>query len=102
MYTFEVKSDKKADFERSWKELTMLIYEHTGSLGSRLHKTADGTYMAYAQWPSKEVFDNAKSKLPESANVSRQLMKESCDAIRISYELDLVTDLLKNSIFHEM
>jgi hypothetical protein len=41
------------DFEHAWLELTELIRDERGGLGSRLHRCADGYYFAYAQWPSE-------------------------------------------------
>ena len=46
--------------------MTNLIKLHEGSLGSRLHKQKELHYIAYAQWPSKEIFDNSVKKLPEN------------------------------------
>ena len=40
--------------------MTNLIKLHEGSLGSRLHKQKELHYIAYAQWPSKEIFDNSE------------------------------------------
>ena len=38
IYKFEIKPDRKDSFEKSWKDLTHLIYDYSSSLGSRLHK----------------------------------------------------------------
>tara|TARA_B110001450_G_C17641622_1_gene489523 strand:- start:1805 stop:1996 length:192 start_codon:yes stop_codon:yes gene_type:complete len=35
IYKFEIKPDRKDSFEKSWKDLTHLIYDYAGSLGSR-------------------------------------------------------------------
>ena len=53
IYKFEIKPDRKDSFEKSWKDLTHLIYDYAGSLGSRLHKKDECNYIAYAQWPNK-------------------------------------------------
>ena len=37
-------------------ELTELIRDEQGGLGSRLHRCGDGHYFAYAQWPSERVW----------------------------------------------
>ena len=46
IYKFEVKLDQKDSFEKSWKDLTQLIYNYASSLGSRLHKKDECNYIA--------------------------------------------------------
>jgi heme-degrading monooxygenase HmoA len=99
IYSFEVKECKVDQFINGWEGLTKLIYEFEGSLGSRLHKVDTLNYIAYAQWPSKEKFDNAGSNLPESAVFFRSEMKESCVKIETSHEMEVVSDLLKTKVF---
>ena len=58
IYQFKVKENRKAEFINAWKQLTHLIYEYEGSLGSRLHKQDDDVYLAYAQWLELKPFMN--------------------------------------------
>ena len=67
IYKFEIKPDRKDSFEKSWKDLTHLIYDYAGSLGSRLHKEDECNYIAYAQWPNKETWEKSSNKLPEKS-----------------------------------
>ena len=77
IYSFKVKPNQVEKFIHGWEGLTKLIYEFERSLGSRLHKVGELDYIAYAQWPSKETFDNAGSNLPESADIFRSKMKSA-------------------------
>ena len=43
IYSFKVLPEKCDSFEESWSQLTKLIYEYEGSLGSRLHRVAHET-----------------------------------------------------------
>lgn len=95
IYQFEVKPDSKDSFESSWKELTHLIYDYAGSLGSRLHKKDECSYVAYAQWPNKETWENSSNKLPQKSRDISKIMKESCYSIETLFELDLIEDLIK-------
>ena len=95
IYQFEVRENEDSNFISAWKELTELIFKHEGSLGSRLPKTDDNTYIAYAQWPDALTYENAGSNLPESANAIRQKMRNACESIKTLYELDVVEDLLR-------
>ena len=96
IYQFNVKGNMNSEFIKAWKELTQLIYEYEGSLGSRLHKLNDKSYLAYAQWPDKETWKNSGNKLPNSADSIRKAMKNSCTNIEVLYELDSIEDLLKS------
>ena len=60
IYRFNVKEGMDAQFIDSWGALTRMIYEFEGSLGSRLHKQADGVYIAYAQWPDFNTWNNKR------------------------------------------
>lgn len=96
IYRFKVKQGCTKDFLNGWEGLTKLIYEYEGSLGSRVHRESESVYIAYAQWPSKERWENAGSNMPEEANKFRKLMKESCIEITTEHELECVVDLLKS------
>lgn len=96
IYSFKLVEGKEEDFIQYWTKLTQLIYEFEGSYGSRLHKVNHSLYIGYAQWPSKEIYDNSGNNLPESSVVLRQKMRECCVEIKSEYEMVLVQDLLKD------
>ncbi|MEZ4805581.1 MAG: antibiotic biosynthesis monooxygenase [Bacteroidia bacterium] len=99
IYSFQVKPDYTAQFEKAWQALTVLIYEHEGSMGSRLHKKDACHYIAYAQWPNRETWKNSGTKLPSEANQIREEMKLACTKIETLHELELIDDLLKTKRF---
>jgi len=102
IYTFKVKPDLEEKFIENWSGLTRLIYEFEGSLGSKLHHDQNGSLVAYAQWPSKKVWENAGSKLPkEEADKFRKGMKESYLEMETKYELDVIMDLTKPKRFED-
>ena len=98
IYSFKVRPGAEKAFERSWRDLTKRIYEYEGSLGSRLHTSEPGTYIAYAQWPDRKTWEHAGKKLPESAKTVSQQMKDSCEKIETIFQLDVIDDLLKSEI----
>ena len=98
IYQFIVKPNAKTAFIQAWKALTELIYNHESSLGSRLHLTEDGTYLAYAQWPSKEVWKSSGAKLPASSDAIRKQMREACESIEILYQLEVIEDLTRTKV----
>lgn len=94
VYRFDVIAEKEKAFKEAWRALTELILKHENSLGSRLHHEKDLTYIAYAQWHSKEQWKNAGENLPEEAAEWRAQMKASCIEIKTIHELEMVDDLL--------
>jgi quinol monooxygenase YgiN len=100
IYRFNVRPGHNASFEMAWHELTESIFEHSGSLGSRLHKESESTYIAYAQWPARDIWSH-ESDLPESANTAKKEMNEACSAIDSLYCLEVVDDLLVEKTFSE-
>lgn len=96
IYYFETQPGQSANFEAAWEELTRLIYIYEGSLGSRLHRTAENQYLAYAQWPDRETWAGSGNKLPDSADELRARMRNSCTRIETLHELELVRDLLQD------
>lgn len=94
LYSFKIKANKKQSFVKAWSEMTLLIRQYEGGLGSRLHQKSDREFIAYAQWPDKATWENSGAKLPKSAEGIRKEMRESCEEIKALHELDLVEDLL--------
>ncbi|MDX1349623.1 MAG: antibiotic biosynthesis monooxygenase [Putridiphycobacter sp.] len=94
IYKFKVIPDKTEQFINNWEELTKLIYEYEGSYGSRLHRIDDVNFLAYAQWPSKEIWQNSGKNLPETATNYSQQMKAACESSSTDFELEVVSDLL--------
>jgi hypothetical protein len=45
----------ESSFVAAWSSVTAALRDRHGSLGSRLHRGADGLWYAYAQWPSAEA-----------------------------------------------
>ena len=95
IYRFSTKADKQKQFKQAWHEMTKLIYEHEGSLGSRLHRESETEYIAYAQWPDRKAWQDSGNNLPETANKIRQAMQDSCEKIETLHELTVVDDLLE-------
>lgn len=94
VYRFEVKPGREAAFEASWADLTRALYRHCGSLGSRLHRSAGGEYLAYAQWPSRERW--AGARLPGAFDAVRERLRASCLRTETLYQLTPVSDLLRD------
>lgn len=66
-------------FIEAWSEVTLYIRENFGSLGSRLHRDADGVFYGYAQWKSAEQRREAFAAMPdfEARRKMREAVEES-------------------------
>jgi len=94
IYSFKIKEGQHDAFEKYWAEATHFFRDFAGGRGSRLHKRSEAEYIAYAQWPSREMWQNARENLPESAASVLHSMRETCKKIETNYELEVVDDLL--------
>ena len=93
IYRFHPKVGREADFETEWHAGTTLIRAERGSLGSRLHRSPDGGYMAYAQWPSRDAWKNpppASTELRDTLARMNACLSES----EVKAELEVIDDLL--------
>lgn len=58
LYRWRLHPGTEDTFIQGWSRITELLRPY-GSLGSRLHRGADGLWYAYAQWPSEQVRQDA-------------------------------------------
>ena len=95
IYRFKIHQGKEEEFIKSWIEVTEAFKTHCNALGSRLHKNKNCNYIAYAQWPSKEIRD--KAELPEEVITGAYAeMRSCCKSVEVLFELTPVSDLLEN------
>lgn len=92
LYRFEIRKGLAADFERHWETVTRRLRD-AGSLGSRLHRESDTTYIAYAQWPDRESWEQERN-LDDASERARRGMANCCASIETMARLEPVVDLL--------
>lgn len=95
VYIFSIYPEKEEEFTFTWSQLTELIAEYEGGLGSRLHKMSNVQYFAYAQWPDESTWSNSGGKLPAEAEKLRINMRECCSEISTMAAGTIAKDLLK-------
>ncbi|AGH50465.1 MULTISPECIES: antibiotic biosynthesis monooxygenase family protein [Sphingomonas] len=59
VYWWRVHPGKEDQFRAAWRRGTELITRIYGSLGSRLHRAADGRFVGIAEWPDEETWQHA-------------------------------------------
>ena len=64
VYRWQLHDGKRGQFQRAWETVTTQLIRDQGALGSRLHVSEDGTVVAYAQWPSKEAWEESRRTGP--------------------------------------
>jgi quinol monooxygenase YgiN len=93
IYRWKLRAGMEQTFQEAWQVVTELIMAERGGLGSRLHQSDGGDWIAYAQWPSKGAWEKSRALGSVSPAASEQMSA----AIEESYDpvlLDLVSDLL--------
>ncbi len=99
LYKFTVKPHHDEPFRQHWLLVTQWYYRHAGSLGSRLHRANTGTYIGYAQWMSREGWEQGRDQSDTELQVNRKAMRECCEEIEVLYELDVTDDWLQGEGF---
>lgn len=93
IYRWKLKAGTEPGFILAWAAATRAIREKRGGLGSRLHQAEDGTWVAYAQWPSREDWERSRMATPADAEASEK-MKEAIEESLPPILLEPVEDLL--------
>lgn len=97
-YRFNIHPKQNEAFEESWKQVTKLIYRHCGSLGSRLYKSSETSYLGIAQWPDKQTWDESSLEGLDPHSW-RLKMRACCSSIETLDELELIHDLWAEKLF---
>lgn len=93
MYRWEIVDGREDEFREGWEALTRAYMQLFGSLGSRLHAADDGTWIAYAQWPSRERYFAAVERgMPDEAAAEKMnaAVERRLDPIFMQTDTDLL------------
>jgi len=78
-------------FRQAWETVTKFLMAERKALGSRLHHAEDGTWVAYAQWPSKQAWECSRelgSLDPAATAAMRAAIEGSFEPILLRPECD--------------
>jgi heme-degrading monooxygenase HmoA len=100
LYRWKLKEGEEQKFREGWRRRTEEIYQKCGSLGSRLHRVEDETWLAYAQWPDRRAWEAAR-RVAVTDTEAPAMMKESIEVSYPEMHLELADDLLKTCKFSE-
>jgi len=99
IYRWRLHPGTERQFQQAWERATPLLMRHRGALGSRLHKAEDGTWIAYALWPSKLAWEQSRALPSVDPDASRQMLAAEAEAFA-PVLLTPVADFLTRSAAH--
>jgi quinol monooxygenase YgiN len=97
LYRWRLKPNKENEFRQAWTRVTIAFREKFGSLGSRLHRSEDGTWVAYAQWPNKKVWESARTPGSDSDGARAQMQDAIAETLPTLY-LTVTEDFLSRRV----
>jgi len=59
IYQGYLKPGREDEYQEAWSKVAKYFIEYRGAIGSCLHKTSDGLWVAYSRWPDKKTRDNS-------------------------------------------
>jgi len=92
IYRWRIAPEKEQQFREAWRAMTEGIHAHRGSHGSRLHRDANGCFVAIALWPSREAWEATDPDIP-NADELRARMRESIVETFPTETLNAIDDL---------
>ncbi len=85
IYQGYLKPGTEDRYLRAWKMVSAYFVEERGALGSTLHKTDEGMWLAYSRWPDRETRDaswSSQASLPPDIQEAIDSLKDCLDPDR--------------------
>ena len=82
LYRWRLRQGLEPAFQEAWARVTEAYLEQRGALGSRLHRSDDGLWVAYAQWPNRAAWERAQ----QASAVDVEAAQRMAEAIEESLE----------------
>lgn len=93
IYQWKVAPGDEQAFLEAWEALTHRLRDERGALGSRLHRSDDGRFVAYAQWPDRQAWEDSRAAGPVDETLSARMesiVEERFEPITMNMESDLL------------
>jgi hypothetical protein len=103
IYRGYILPGKENDYKNAWKFVAQYFVNYRGAIGSCLHQTPEGLWVAYSRWPDQKTRDaswpgdNAPSKeLPSEVREAILVLKNCMDQNRKLPDIcmEVINDLL--------
>ncbi|MDX2274790.1 MAG: antibiotic biosynthesis monooxygenase [Hyphomonadaceae bacterium] len=98
IYRWRVIPGLEAQFEEGWAAGTSRIAQEFGGWGSRLHRSPDGAFIAYAQWPDEATWKAAmETRMHHSDDEARRQYREAIEpgSFETLFAMPVVRDMLE-------
>lgn len=78
IYQGYIKPGRESAYREAWNTVARYFVEKRGAIGSCLHRTPDGIWLAYSRWPDEKT---RNASWPGKDGPSGELPDEICKAI---------------------
>jgi hypothetical protein len=108
IYQAYLKVGQEVRYQQLWQQIASYFIEKRGAIGSCLHRTEEGIWVAYSRWPDRATRDRSwpgdaapSEELPIPIQEAVVALRECIDTERLLPDIcmEVVNDLLKN--FHK-
>ena len=101
LYQGYVKQERELEYQNAWHTIATYFVEKRGALGSRLHRTDAGLWVAYSRWPNRATRDaswpgeNAPSSaLPDTIRQAIMQLKDCIESQLPEICMEVIDDIL--------
>lgn len=95
VYRWRLRPGFEDSHRAGWRAVTASIRRVHATGGSRLHRDADGTYIAYAVWPDEATYERARAAPSAASAADRALMREGIEGeVEVLHRMTVLDDLL--------
>ena len=107
IYQVYLKDGCENEYQELWNKIASYFIECRGAIGSCLHRSQDGLWLAYSRWPDRATRDASwpgenpsSEELPEEIRNAISKIKDCIDQERKLPEicLEVINDLLVQKV----
>ncbi len=80
IYRAYLKPGRESDYQKAWQIVARYFVKCRGAIGSCLHRTTDGMWVAYSRWPDQKTRDVS---WPGESAPSTELPQEIQEAVLV-------------------
>jgi quinol monooxygenase YgiN len=105
IYRFHLKPEQESHYQSAWDILTDYFIKCRGSLGSALHKSENGLWIAYSRWPDRATRDASWSEsavLDSFSETVRKAIQVMQEIKKENENLEQYEELTMNLIYDKL
>lgn len=86
IYRAYIKPGYETEYQKLWHKIATYFVEKRGALGSCLHRTEDGMWVAYSRWPDKATRDVAWPGEAAPSDILSEEIKKAIVAMKDCFD----------------